>query len=346
VPAARNASICGIEALVAAPILDRQGQVIGALYGDRGEDGTVISTASGPITELQAELVQLLASALAAGLAQRKLVELEHDLELGKKLQTGFLPKELPRAEGWEIAAHIRPARDVSGDFYDAFPLPGGLLALVIADVCGKGVGAALYMTLYRSLLRAFAEQAVGYGPVGSAGPEASTAAPAAIDHRATPLPEHIARSAIVLTDRYVAKTHGMEREFCTTFFGVLDTSSGVLTYVNAGHVRPVLLGPSKIKGRLGSCGPALNLEDEATFEVRNVLLEPGDVLFAYTDGVTEAFDPDEEQFTERRLLPILERPAPSAAALIDQVFSGLQVHLAGAEPHDDVTLLAVRRLP
>ena len=105
--------------------------------------------------------MQLLASSVAAGLAQKKLVQMERDLEIGRQIQAGFLPKELPRAPGWEVAAHFRPAREVSGDFYDAFALPGGHVALVIADVCDKGVGAALYMTLIRSLLRAFAEQAV-----------------------------------------------------------------------------------------------------------------------------------------------------------------------------------------
>ena len=125
------------------PILDRQGRVIGALYGDRGEDEEAGPRAWDPITRSQAMFVQLLASGVAAGLAQEKLVLMERDLEFGRRSQAEFLPRELPRVPGWEFAAHFRPAHEISGDFYDSFTLPGGQVALVIADVCDKGSGPA-----------------------------------------------------------------------------------------------------------------------------------------------------------------------------------------------------------
>jgi sigma-B regulation protein RsbU (phosphoserine phosphatase) len=265
-------------------------------------------------------LVQLLASGVAAELAERKLTQVEQELQIGRQIQAGFLPKELPVAPGWELTPHFRPAREVSGDFYDAFALPGEHLALVVADVCTKGVGAALFMALFRSLLRAFAEQAVDRGP------------------------DSIARSAVELTNGYVYQTHGWQCMFCTVFFGVLDLAGGALTYINAGHDAPALLGRSGIKTRLNPTGPSVGWLPSPTFNVEHVVVEPGEIVFAYSDGVTEARDPAGQFFTEKRLLSILERSSPSAEALVGNVRADLDRHIAGAEPYDDVTMLAVRR--
>jgi sigma-B regulation protein RsbU (phosphoserine phosphatase) len=339
-------SLFGVQALVAAPILDRQGSVIGALYGDRSGEGDAGRFAARPITNLQAKLVQLLASGVAAGLAQKKLVQMERDLEIGREIQAGFLPKTLPEAFGWEVAAHFRPAREVSGDFYDAFSLPGGHLVLVIADVCDKGVGAALYMTLIRSLLRAFAEQAVACDPLGLAGRPPAISRSLATEQDGAPLAELITRSAVELTNNYVAQTHGWQCMFCTLFFGVLDTASGALTYINAGHDAPALLGAAGKKTRLTASGPVVGINPNVRYKIDRVFMEPGDTLFAYTDGVTEAREPGGRFFTETRLLSILHKPIPSATAVVDNVIASLLDHISGAEPHDDVTILAVRRMP
>lgn len=333
----RPGSLQGIAAVVAAPILDRQGEVIGALYGDRTERGSPGSGFGGPLTKLQAMLVQLLASGVAAGLAQKKLVQMERDMEIGRQIQAGFLPSELPSARGWDVAAHFRPAREVSGDFYDAFALPGGLMALVITDVCDKGVGAALYMTLLRSLLRAFAERA--FGPT-DADPSSRSA------NRPIPPSRHIAVSAVEQTNNYVAQTHGQACMFATLFFGVLDPATGRLTYINAGHDAPALLGAGAIKARLNPTGPVVGITPNIAYEIGEILMEPGDTLFTYTDGVTEARDAAGRFFTEQRLLARLQDPADSATALVDNVIAALNQHIAGAEPHDDVTMLVVRREP
>jgi serine phosphatase RsbU (regulator of sigma subunit) len=327
-PAARSESMLAVETLVAAPILDRQGEVIGALYGHR--DGGATRKPSGwrQITRLQAMLVQLLANGLSAGLARKKLVQVERDMEIGRQIQAGFLPKELPTVQGFEVACHFHPAREVSGDFYDAFALPSGHVALVIADVCDKGLGAALYMTLFRSLLRAFAEQE----------------AERSYDPRGTPLAESIARSAVERTNSYVAATHGWQCMFCTLFFGVLDTVTGSLSYVNAGHDAPILYGAGGIKSGLTKTGPVVGIDASNSYGMASVVLEPGDTLLAYTDGVTEARNPAGEFFGEKRLRSILQAQDASAAALVTGVMGALHEHIAGAEPHDDVTMLAVRR--
>jgi sigma-B regulation protein RsbU (phosphoserine phosphatase) len=328
-PPSRMGSLLGVAAVVAAPILDRQGEVIGALYGDRDERSQAGRAFAGPITRLQAMLAQLLASGVAASLAQKKLVQMERDLEIGRQIQAGFLPAELPRAPGWELTAHFRPAREVSGDFYDAFALPGGLLALAIADVCDKGVGAALYMTLLRSLLRAFAEQAVAADRAGGLPPA-----------------ESIAALSVERLNSYVARTHGQSCMFASLFFGILDPATGVLAYINAGHEPPVLIRCGGTRERLAPTGLVVGVDAEVQYAVTTVQFEPGDILLAYTDGVTEARDPSGGFFTERRLLAILEEASPSATALVGKILAGLNDHIAGAEPHDDVTILSARREP
>jgi serine phosphatase RsbU (regulator of sigma subunit) len=117
------------------------------------------------------------------------------------------------------------------------------------------------------------------------------------------------------------------------------------LTYINAGHDAPALIGPGGVKARLDRTGPVVGVIPDARFEIDRVLLEPGDILFAYTDGVTEARDPAGQFFTEERLRAILQQPIPAAGALVDRVIASLNDHIAGAEPYDDVTMLAVRRL-
>ena len=182
---------------------------------------------------------------------------LERELEIGREIQKSFLPEELPEVSGWEIAARFRPARQVAGDFYDAFALPeAGRVGLVVADVCDKGVGAALFMALFRSLLRATA--------TGNAARYASD--PAAELLR-----------AVALTNDYIARTHGRSNMFATVFFGVLEPSTGSLHYVNGGHDPPVVFGSSGVKSRLAPTGPAVGMMPDMAFEVGQARLEDGD---------------------------------------------------------------------
>jgi sigma-B regulation protein RsbU (phosphoserine phosphatase) len=363
-PTAAEQSLAQLNAVIAAPILDPEGAVIGALYGDRAQTGAaLIASAGEPISRLEATLVELLAGGVAAGLArlelqqaaiegQKRILRFERDLEIGREIQAGFLPDEVPQPPGWEVVAYFRPAREVSGDFYDVFALPDDHLALVVADVCDKGVGAALYMTLLRSLIRAFAQQTLGLGALrwpgapgeGGDGPGGGTDAAAAARRRTELLTKLTALSTVELTNNYVAVTHAKAVMFATMFFGILDTHTGVLTYVNAGHDTPVVQGPAGVKARLSITGPVVGITPNVAFELGRVVLEPGDTLFAYTDGVTEARNPAGQQFTEQRLLSVLAEPPRPPAELLDAVVTRLREHVAGAEPSDDVTMLAVRR--
>ena len=244
---------------------------------------------------------------------------LERELEIGREIQKSFLPEELPQVAGWEIAALFRPARQVAGDFYDAFSLPSsGRIGLVVADVCDKGVGAALFMALFRSLLRATATGA-------ASGPEAGT---------------ELLRT-VRLTNDYIARTHGRSNMFATLFFGVLDPATGSLLYVNGGHEAPIHFGPGGAKGRLYPTGPAVGMMPDMPFEVRETRLEAGEGLLAFTDGVTDARGAS-GLYGEGRLLALLGQPVASAAALLDAIEAGVLAHAAGSEQADDITLLAV----
>ena len=250
---------------------------------------------------------------------------LERELEIGREIQQSFLPEELPQPPDWEIEATFQPARQVAGDFYDAFPLAGGSrIGLVVADVCDKGVGAALFMALFRSLLRAFAERAFA-GDVAEDGPRLL--------------------STVVSTNDYIARTHGRSNMFATAFVAVLDPKTGSLVWVNAGHEAPVVSGPSRTPAdRLPPTGPALGMMPDMAFSSRQTVLAPGETLFAYTDGVTDSKDRSGRFFTEDRLLDLVSKGAPSVKALLDAVETEVASHSAGAERSDDITMLVVRR--
>ena len=252
---------------------------------------------------------------------------MERELEIGRQIQRSFLPDELPQPAGWEIAARFEPARQVAGDFYDAFPLAESVrVGLVLADVCDKGVGAALFMALFRSLVRAFSERAYGTPPSG------------ADDDAARIL------STVLSTNDYIAKTHGRSNMFATLFLGVLDPADGTLTWVNAGHEAPVVFGAGGVSARLTPTGPALGMMPDMKFEARRTTLAPGETLFAFTDGVSEARDGAGRLFTEERLLALLAEGQPSAAALLERVGTAVSGYAAGAERSDDITMLAASR--
>ena len=247
---------------------------------------------------------------------------LEQELEIGRRIQRDFLPDALPRADGWEIASLFQPARQVSGDFYDAFPTAEGAIALVVADVCDKGVGAALYMALFRSLLRSHAEL-----------------------HGSTAMALPAARSVVALTNDYIARTHGRSNMFATVFFGLLDPSTGALAWVNGGHEPPVLRRASGEIERLAPTGPAVGMLPEAAFASRRSSLEAGDLLLAFTDGVTEERNASGAFFGEDRLARLVAEPAPSAAEVLARIESDLRAFRGDTDPSDDVTVLAVRRV-
>ncbi len=319
---------------------------------------TLLHTRSGHFTEETAELMLLTARQIGGALENARLYSnlddayqslgqaklkieayskaLDEEMEKGKKIQKDFLPSQIPKIRGWEIATCFHPARKVSGDFYDAFLLPGKLIGLVIADVCDKGVGSALFMALFRSLIRVFSGQ---IDLQGLSVHDTDNRSPKSSDY-------HFYRAlhAVSLTNDYIAIEHGENAMFATLFFGVLDTQTGEINYVNAGHEPAIIVNQHGIKKKLNATGPAVGIIPEAKFQVKQVQIEPGDTLIGYTDGVTEALSPKKVFFTKERFFTILENPAPTASKLIEQIKTDLFNHIDDEPQFDDITMIAVYR--
>ena len=280
-------------------------------------------------------LLETLANAMSVALDNARLWEqeerarkaFEREFEIGREIQTSFLPDTLPQPQGWEIAAALKPAREVAGDFYDVFKLANGRVGLVIADVCDKGLGAALFMTLFRSLIRA----ASSIGSLSYAGSPGKLSTAMRI------------RNAISFTNRYVAETHGNTSMFATLFLGILDTRSGVLTYANGGHLPPMLINEHGVKAILQRTGPAVGLVSLADYGTGEVKIEPGDTLFAYTDGLTDTANPAGQCFSAEELTPLFAKPE-TLESLLAHAYQQIGAFSEGAAQIDDITLLAVRR--
>jgi len=325
-----------------APLKNHEDQVIGVLQLINAHDpetGRVI-----PFGAYEQLVIQSLASQAAVALnthllleRQRELVIVERDVEVGRQIQSDFFPDVLPTPAGWEIDTRFQPAKEVSGDFFDAFWVKGNRVGLMVADVCDKGVGAALFMALSRSLLRAF-------GWLSEGCPDAADGGVAS----AMPSVPYMTEEPVRLTNEYIAHFHARMNMFVTLFFGLLDPSSGLLRYVNAGHNPPLLVDKNgAVKARLTATGPALGILAGSAFEVGEQIIGPGEMLLAFTDGVTEARDPQGGFFTDERLVSLVTQTPPvSASGLLDRIDAALKQYIAGRGFSDDVTMLAVRRAP
>jgi phosphoserine phosphatase RsbU/P len=240
---------------------------------------------------------------------------LRRELELARSIQHSFLPPRRPAVPGWQIEVQWHAAGDVGGDFYDLLPLSGDRLGLVIADVSDKGVGAALYMALSRTVMRTVARE--GYGPA-----------------------ETLRRVNNILMEDAAS---GM---FVSLFYGILDVSSGQLTYARAGHNPPLYVRDIGGEPRpLNNAGTVLGVLPDPEIQEATIQLQPGDVLVMYTDGVTEAIDGGQEEFGEERLAAVVAQARhASAQGLAEAVSDAVQRFVGESTPFDDLTLLVLKR--
>ena len=296
--------------------LSVKGELLGVLLAKE-------AAASAIFHERRLEIVTGIAQQAALAIQNERLTQemvvrerLEREVQLARQIQQTFLPNRLPRWEGWEIAARWEPARMVGGDFYDIFRLSRGRLGMAIADVSDKGLAAALYMTVARTLIRAYAQNA--------------RTASAVLQRANHPL---------------VADTpHSM---YVTAVFSILDPESGELEYANAGHNRPLLL---RVKDQsieeLPKGGMAMGVLARHQLTDYHLTLEPGDCLLFYTDGVTETFSAEGEAYGEERLKNTLRA---CLGMNVEEVLKKIEQNLAdfrdSAPSSDDLTLLAIRRL-
>lgn len=285
-------------------------------------------------------------SLIALGTAQKDCDFVAQNLtaELNKcrKMQMDFLPKEIPQLPDWEIEGFFFPANRVSGDFYDVFLLPGGYLGFVIGDVCDKGVGAALFMALFRSLIRIFSGAAQlkrnlvnqDKRTVGGEGQSAN--------HRHYSQVEAI--RAVALVNDYIANEHGEMSMFATLFFGILDPESSRMVYINGGHEPLLILNREGIKKFLKPTGPAVGVFGQTEFIYKELVFQPDDILFGYTDGVIDARSENGKRFTKKHLVSLLTKPAVTVMDVMGQVGTELFAHIGKAPQEDDITMLALRR--
>ncbi|MDJ0784057.1 MAG: SpoIIE family protein phosphatase [Desulfosarcinaceae bacterium] len=281
----------------------------------------------------------------------------ERELAIGRRIQSGFFPHRLPRLEGWQLACRFKAARQVGGDFYDIFWLSkdgriagtagkrcDATLAIVVADVCDKGVGAALFMGLFRTLLRVTAAHLSPPKDALAAVFSSSRGAPNAgiSTSGAARLPHH----TISVVNHYMVETHDREAMFATIFFALLNPASGRLDYVNAGHEPPLLLGSTGTIEPLVPTGPAVGAFAGARYRTATVRLKPGDHLLAYTDGVPESIDINGNDFGRQRIEDLLKEAAQGPDALLDGIGLALERHRGISDPFDDITMLALKRDP
>ncbi|HAC64154.1 MAG TPA: serine/threonine protein phosphatase [Cyanothece sp. UBA12306] len=257
---------------------------------------------------------------------------LNEELEEGRLMQADFLPHQLLNKPGWQISAFMSPASQVAGDFYDVFELPNNNIGLVVADVCGKGVGAALFMGLFRSLIRIFSGQF-------------SVETIQVLNNNYYCYIDMSFLAAVKLTNDYICANHDNTGIFCTIFFGILDSKSGQMSYINAGHDSLVIINSKgEIKETLEATGTPVGMLTDIEFEIKQTSLDSGDILLGYTDGVTEARSKNKEFFTEKRLLEIIQKPFTSAQEILETVKSEVLTYIGDGELSDDITILAIRR--
>ncbi len=301
--------------LVAAP-LSVKGNVLGAML--IGETNRAVS-----LDERRREIItgiaQQAALAVQNDLLQQEMAErerLERELQLAREIQEAFMPDRLPEPPGWGLAVVWRAARQVAGDFYDVFELPDRRLGLVIADVADKGMGAALFMALTRTLMRAAA---------------AENRSPADVLERVNDLLVPDAR-------------HGM---FVTSLYAVLSLETGELIYASAGHHPPLVWRSRTQKLETLPRGQiALGVLEDVKFGEHVTSLATGDSMVLYTDGVTEALSPTGVFYGEQRLRDTLESLDGDASAheTLTAVVDSLAAFVGDGPPSDDITMMVVRR--
>ncbi len=261
--------------------------------------------------------------------------ELNNELEKGKKIQNDFLPLQLPEVDNCDISSYFHPALQLSGDFYDVFELPDNHIGFVIGDVSGKGVGSALFMALTRSLLRIFSKSITTEDCKKCKDNFASI--------KKEFLPQD-ALKAVRLTNEYLAKEHYEEGMFVTLFFGVLDTLTGKLYFINGGHEPILVVDKNGIKHSLSATGPALGPIQEAIYKIETIQLKSGDMLFGYTDGVTEARSATKEFYTRARLENIINKGFNNSTDnFLEMIKTDLFAFTENAPQSDDITMLTLK---
>ncbi len=245
---------------------------------------------------------------------EKKLAVMQQELNFAYEIQTDLLPAKAPPIDHYDLAGISIPAQSVGGDYFDYIPVDEGRIALTVGDVSGKGLPAALMMSNVQATLRGQAQFC-------------------------TSVHETLERSNHLLTQSVRRGT------FVTLFYGVLDPNSNTFHYANAGHNRPYMLRSDGMLETLSIGGLVLGFLGTQKYHEAETAFDPGDLLFIFSDGVTEAMNAEKEQFEEHRLEALLKTLGDaSASEVISAVGEAVSKHAAGHPQNDDITMLAVKR--
>jgi phosphoserine phosphatase RsbU/P len=304
----------GIRSAMATPLFDNK-DVIGILYADTTDPRRRYTR-----DELMA--FSLLANVIAVALTHARYDAMEAEkrrldteLEAARSILQTIIPDALPEISGYEVCAHIEPCFEVGGDLYDVSTLPDGRVAVIVGDVSGKGLGAALLVSSLVPLLRAMLEA------------EPDLAA----------LTSNLNRQLWRTTDSV---------RYSTLFVGVLDPETGRIEYVNAGHNPPMLVHADGAVENIGSTGLPVALMDEGVWRADEMILKPGDILALYSDGIPETWQDDEHEYGEDRFQKLLVlRRGQSMNEVRDATLTDVSEFRGDAPVSDDVTLVLLKRL-
>jgi serine phosphatase RsbU (regulator of sigma subunit) len=301
-----------VRTLMAVP-LQTDDQVIGLLYVDSPQ-------LTREFTSDDLNLLTVMANVAGLRIERERLAEVEQaerlmaaELEQAAEIQRQLLPAEAPTVAGLDLAGYNAACRTVGGDYYDFLTYPDGRIGIVIADVAGKGMPAALVMASLQAKVQALADT-----PGDTA-------------------------DMVGRLNRGMAATCPRNR-FVTLFFAVLDPRTGELAYANAGHNPPFLVRPNGEIAPLEGGGPPLGILPAIRYQEEHGRMEPGDVLLLYSDGVTEAFNPAGEEFDERVKDVVVEKRGEPAAAIVKAVHEAVATWTAGQPATDDITVVVARR--
>ncbi|HEX9075871.1 MAG TPA: GAF domain-containing SpoIIE family protein phosphatase, partial [Anaerolineae bacterium] len=307
--------LLGLRAMLLAPLTTR-GELVGAMMVDQG-------TRVRDFTRHEIEVAMGIANQAAVAIESARLTSeaegkkrFEYELGMARQIQESFLPEACPVLPDYDICSMWQTAREVGGDFYDFIPLTGGRWGIVVADVSDKGMAAALYMALSRTIIRTMV--------IGKPTPH-----------------EAIDRSNdVILTDAH-------SEMFVTVFLAVLDPPRGTFTYANAGHNPPLLYrAATRQVTALREHGIALGVIPNISLEDHEVTLELGDLVLMYTDGVTEAMNALEEEFGAERLADLVATHGhKSAEAVVDEILNAVKEFTGGGPYADDLTMVIVKKV-
>jgi sigma-B regulation protein RsbU (phosphoserine phosphatase) len=309
----RSVAILGLRAILCVP-LQLKGTTLGVVYVDnRLQSGVFRTDDLDLLTAIAANAATAIENARLYQLAVEK-GRLERELQMAYELQASLLPRETPRLPGWEFAAYWQPARQVSGDYYDFIPTERGV-GVVVADVSDKGMPAALFMALSRTIVRTSLIQS-----------------------------DSVA-DGMTQANRLIC-ADSPNSMFVTLFGAQIDADRGDLIYVNAGHNPPYLYRTDQAEPqRLARTGMALGLDDTARFDQQVIHLIPGDVLVLYTDGILDALNGRGEEFGDQRLRQVCGQYRHESAEYIVAALRDEVLLFVGDQPlADDCTVVIVKR--